>query len=147
MFQRMRDDLFQGLPNVFGIADDILIAWFDDMGSDHNATWSKALGICRQASLKLNIDKCLFRCTSKTFFSEVISWSSVSPYPKKVQPLMVMPPPKCKKELQSFLVILSYMSKYLQTSTKVFEPLGKLTSIKNGQEMVCIRVYMVRPGM
>ena len=32
MFLTRIDKLFQGLPNVFGIADDILIAGFDDLG-------------------------------------------------------------------------------------------------------------------
>ena len=36
-----KDKLFQGLPNVFGIADDILIVGFDGMDRDHNATLDK----------------------------------------------------------------------------------------------------------
>ena len=50
MFQRKKDELFQGLPNVFGIVDNILIAEFDDMGRDHDATLYKVLRICRQTS-------------------------------------------------------------------------------------------------
>ena len=34
MFQRKINKLFQGLPNVLGIADDILIAEFDNTGKD-----------------------------------------------------------------------------------------------------------------
>ena len=51
------DELFQGLPSVFGISDDILIAGFNDMGRDYDATLNKVLRICRQASLQLNKDK------------------------------------------------------------------------------------------
>ena len=36
MFQRKIDELLQGLFNVFGIADNILIAGFGDLGRDHN---------------------------------------------------------------------------------------------------------------
>ena len=46
MLQRKIDKLFQGLPNVFGIADDILIAGFDDLSRDYNATLDKAFRIC-----------------------------------------------------------------------------------------------------
>ena len=44
MFQREIDGLFQGLPNVPGIAYDILIAGFDDMCRDHVRcyTWQGA---------------------------------------------------------------------------------------------------------
>ena len=44
-----------------GIADDILIVGFNDMGRDHDTILNKVLRICRQASLKLNNDKCLLR--------------------------------------------------------------------------------------
>ena len=44
--QRKIDEIFQGFSNVFGIADDIVIAGFDDLGRDHNATLEKVLRIC-----------------------------------------------------------------------------------------------------
>ena len=34
-------ELFGGMPNVFSIADDILIAGFDEQGKDHDATLDK----------------------------------------------------------------------------------------------------------
>ena len=64
MFHRRTDQLFQGLLNVFGIADEILIAGFSDLGRDHDATLAKVLRICRKANLKLNKDKYFCRCTS-----------------------------------------------------------------------------------
>ena len=61
MFQKKIDELFSGMPNVFSIADDILIACFKEQGRHHYATLDKVLGICRQTNLKLNKAKCLFR--------------------------------------------------------------------------------------
>ena len=58
MFQKKIDELFSGMPNVFGIADDILIAGFNELGRDHDAILDKVLSICRQETLKLNEDKC-----------------------------------------------------------------------------------------
>ena len=55
--QRKIGELFHGLHNVFGIADDILIAGFDDFGRHHNEIVDKVLEICRKANLK---DKCHF---------------------------------------------------------------------------------------
>ena len=46
--------------NVFGIANDILIAGFDEWGKDHDETLEKGLRICRLAKLKLTKDKYLF---------------------------------------------------------------------------------------
>ena len=100
------------------------------MGRDHNATLNKVLRICREVNLKFNIDKCLFRYTSIPFLSEVISGSSVSPDPRKVQALIAMPQHKGKKELQSFLGIINYLSTFSPMTAEVYESLWKITSVK-----------------
>ena len=94
-FRKKTDELFHGLPNVFGIADDICIVGFDKVGRNHDATLDKVLRICRQVNLKLNRDKFLFWWTDIPFSGEVISWSGGSPDSRKVQALMTMPPLKC----------------------------------------------------
>ena len=50
MFQKKIDEIFSGMPNVFGITDIILIADFDEQGRDHIATLDRVLKICRQAN-------------------------------------------------------------------------------------------------
>ena len=70
-----------GMPTVFSIADDILIAGFNEIGIGHNATLDKVPRICREANL--NKEKCLFRFTSIPFFGEIISRDSVSQTPGK----------------------------------------------------------------
>ena len=88
------------------------------------------LRICRKASLKLNKYKCLFRCTSIPFFREILLWYVVSPYPRKVQALMNIPLSKSNKELQPFLGILNYLSKFLPVTAEVCEPWWKLSQVK-----------------
>ena len=38
MFQRKFNEIANDLPNVFGIADDILVAGYDTDGKDHDDT-------------------------------------------------------------------------------------------------------------
>ena len=38
MFQRAIDEIFKDLPNVYGIADDILVVGYDIDGKDHDDT-------------------------------------------------------------------------------------------------------------
>ena len=38
IFQKKIEEIFKGLPNVFGIADNILIVGYDAEGRDHNTT-------------------------------------------------------------------------------------------------------------
>ena len=42
MFQKI-DELFSGIPNLFGIADVILIAGLYEQGKDHSETLDKVL--------------------------------------------------------------------------------------------------------
>ena len=47
----------------------------------------------RNVDIKLNKDKCHFKCTSVLFFEEVISRIGVQPDPQKLKVLTDMPPP------------------------------------------------------
>ena len=71
IFQRNIDKLFQGLSNVFGIADGIPIAWFNDLGKDHDPTLDKVLRICSKANLKLN-RQMLLQVYQHHLFREII---------------------------------------------------------------------------
>ena len=103
IFQRKIDKIFKELPNVFSIANDILVVGYGADDKDHEETLQRVLQICTQVNLKLNKDKCHFRCTSVPFFGEIILQHGVKPDPRKLKALMEMPPPKNKKELQLFL--------------------------------------------
>ena len=47
MFQKKKDEVLSGMSNVFGIADDILIAVFDKQWKDHDETLEKVLWLWR----------------------------------------------------------------------------------------------------
>ena len=50
MFQKKIDELFSGIPNIFSIDYDILIADFDEQGKDHNKTLEKVPWVCTQTT-------------------------------------------------------------------------------------------------
>ena len=43
MFQPKIDEMFNDIPNAFGIGDDILIIGYDNDGTEHNETVCKVL--------------------------------------------------------------------------------------------------------
>ena len=65
-----------------------------------------------------------FQMHQHSSLGEIISWNGVSPNLRKVQTLRDMPP-KYKMELQSFLDILNYLSKFSPVTAEVCEPLWK----------------------
>ena len=48
---------------------------------------------------------------------------------RKLKALRNMPPPKLKKELQTFLRIMNYFRKFSQMTAEVCKPLRQLTSV------------------
>ena len=63
------------------------------------------------------------------FFSEVVLRDGMQPdleRPRKISTLMKMQAPKNKKEQQTFLGIINYLSKFSHDTSEVCEPLGKL---------------------
>ena len=80
MFQHKIDEIFNDMPNVFGIADDILVMRYDKNGADHGKAVHGVLRQCQDVNLKLNKEKCHFRCTSILFLGEVVSREGVQPY-------------------------------------------------------------------
>ena len=118
------------MPNVFGIADDILVIGYDKDGTGHDEAVYKVYNQCQEVNLKVNKEKCHFRCTSIPRFGEVVSWQGVQPDPQKVRALTQMPVPKNKKELQAFLGIINCLNKFFPGMPEVCKPLRKLTSSK-----------------
>ena len=123
MFQHKIDEIFNDMPNVFGIADDILVVGYDNNGRDHDETVCKVLQTCSKVKLKLNKDKCHLRCTSVPFFREVILRNGLQPNLPKIKALMDMSPPNNKRQLQAFLGIINYLGKISPGTVAVCDPL------------------------
>ena len=85
MFQCKIDKIFMDMPNVFGIADDILVIGYDKNRADHDEAVYSVLRWCQDVNLKLNKEKCHFRCTSIPFFGEVVSREGIQPDLQKVR--------------------------------------------------------------
>ena len=122
MFQCKIDEIFNDMPNIFGITNDILVIGYNKDGTDHDAAVHKVLRQCKEVNLKLNKDKCHFRCTSIPFFGKVISREGIQPDPQKIKALTDMLAPKNKKELQAFLGIINYLGKFSPDTADVCDP-------------------------
>ena len=111
------------MPNVFGIADDILIIGYDKDRVDHDEAVYRVLRQCQEVNLKLNKDRYHFRCTSILFFGKVVSREGIQPDPQKVKTLTDMLVPKNKREPQAFLSIINYLGKFSPGMAEVCKPL------------------------
>ena len=53
MFQCKIDETFNDIPNVFGIADNILVIGYDKNGTDHDETVYNVLKCCQDVNFKI----------------------------------------------------------------------------------------------
>ena len=93
------------------------------MGTDHDEAVCNVLRQCQDVNLKLNKDKCHFRCMSIPFFGKVVSREGIQPDTQKISALTKMPAPRNKRELQAFLGIINYLGKFSPGTAEVCEPL------------------------
>ena len=57
MFQCKIDEIFNDMPNVFGITDNILVIGYDEDRAHHDEVVYNVLRQCQEVNLKLNKDK------------------------------------------------------------------------------------------
>ena len=71
-----------------------------------------------------------FQMYAGSIFGESMSRNGVKPDPQKLKAMMEIPPPKNKKELQTFLGIINYLSGFSPSIADTCKALKQLTSVK-----------------
>jgi len=124
MFQKKIDETYHDMNFVTGIADDLVIMGYDD--EDHDRNMKQFLDRTREKGIKLNPEKCIFKCTKIPFFGMVTGENGLEPDPKKVQAILDMKRPENKKDLQSYLGMVNYLARFSPYIAELSIPLRDL---------------------
>ena len=130
VFQRKLDQCFGHLQNVIVIADDIIIVGKQPNHKDHNIALTKLLNTARKCNVHLNYNKLQYKQKEVDFFGEtymVDRWKSAQ---TKVKAIQEMPHPQCKKQVQSFIGMVNYLSKFSARLSELVEPICELSKEK-----------------
>ena len=91
-----------------------MTCWYgEEKTEQHDVRCRQVLDRCRERNLKLNKDKCRFRVSEVSYVGHVLSADGVKPDPLKVEAIRAMPPPGDREELQRFLGVVTYLSKFI----------------------------------
>ena len=126
VFQRKVDETFGDIPEVTGIADDIVVVGYQEDGKDHDANLKAVLQRARETGIKLNPDKLKVKCKKIPFFGNIIGASGLEPDPFKLDTINKMTAPKDVKELQTFLGLATYLQRFTPHLSKLAAPLRDL---------------------
>ena len=124
IYQRKMSTLLDGLDGVIVYMDDILI--FGETEKLHDEVLKKVLSIISRVGLKLNKEKCIFNATEVEFLGHTIGKFGISVSSSKVETINELLPPKNVKELQRFLGMVNFLTKYISNAQVILAPLNQL---------------------
>ena len=127
IFQRKLDKCIGDIENVYCIADDIMIVGYEQDHKDNDEAMTKLLQHVEKCNLIFNYDKIQYKQKEVTFFGETYTATGRKPNPGKVQAIATMKQAVNKKDLQSFLGLCQYLTKFTLELANLSEPPRFLT--------------------
>ena len=108
-FQMKMDQILEQVDGAIGITDDVVVY----AKSEEHKILHRHMQITTENGLVFNSTKCKIKSKSISFFRMIYSENGVSPDPEKLKHLQNMTYPTCKKELQEFLGLITYLSPFI----------------------------------
>ena len=94
---------------------------------DHDVALTHLLESARKCNIRLNFDKLQYKKTEVDFFGETYITDGCKPAQNKVSAITEMPLLTCKKQVQSFLGMVNYLSKFSVRLSECVEPIRGLS--------------------
>ncbi|XP_033099920.1 uncharacterized protein K02A2.6-like [Anneissia japonica] len=124
-FQHIVSEVISDIEGAINISDDIFI--FGLNTEIHDKYLHEVLTRLNSNGLTANLAKCEFNKERMEFFGLIFSKHGVEVDPKKVKAVTDMNEPSNVTEIQSFLGITNYCSRFIKKYSTITEPLRQLT--------------------
>lgn len=125
IFQRVMEDVLNGISNVVVYIDDILIFAADEETLER--TTNQVLAALRENKLTLNDEKCEYRKEKLSFLGHTVSKDGLDIDEKKVESIRKFKRPKSASELKSFLGLATYVSQFIPKFADMTDVLWKVS--------------------
>ena len=130
VFQRQLDQYFGKIDQVIVIADDIMVIGKQHNDKDCDIALTNLLETARRCNIRLNFYKLQYKKTEVDFFGETFTIDGYRPPQSKVSVIVEMLPPTCKKQVQSFIGMVNYLSNFSVRLSELVEPIRELSKDK-----------------
>ena len=125
VFQHRLDEIFKDIPNVAGIADDILICGSSDI--DHDLSFINMLEACRLNNVALNSGKLQFKQEKINFYGHTLTEKGLQPAEDKLQAIKNIKVPENTAELLTILEMINYLNRFSVKHANYTATLRELT--------------------
>ena len=130
VFQRILHQCLGHLQNVIVITDDIMVIGKETNHKDHDLALTTLLNTARKCNIHLNCEKLQYKQKEVEFFGETYTVDGHKPVQSKIKAIQEMPAPQCKKQVQSFIGMVNYLSKFSARLSELAEPIRDLCKEK-----------------
>ena len=124
IFQCFISQVLSGVPNTICYMDDVLV--LTKTQNEHLDALDKVFTALQGAGVKLNSGKSCYFTSSVEYLGHVLSNEGARPNPLKVQAILEAPCPSNVKEVQSFVGLCTYYSRFIPNFSSAFAPLYAL---------------------
>ncbi|PIK38685.1 hypothetical protein BSL78_24481 [Apostichopus japonicus] len=100
VFHRVVKEIFEGIDRVESYMDDFLV--LGRTKDEHDTRLRNVLQRARENNFKLNGKKCKFAQTEIKYLGHILSRDGLKPDDSKVEAVLGMPTPQCKKDVERF---------------------------------------------
>ena len=119
IFQRKLDSIFLHLENAMIIADNIMAIGYQEDELDHDIAFMKLLETTKKNNIKLNFNKIQYK--QKEFLVNLHTTQGCKSSNTKVKAITGMPKPVNLKDIQTFLGMVQYLSKFSPRIAEIAE--------------------------
>ena len=124
LFQRVMDEILQGVPSCVCKQDDILIGGRDE--EENLKILEDVLTRLGRHNVHLKLEKCQFLKPRVVYLGFEFDATGIRPVESKIDAVRNAPTPKNVSELKSFLGMIQYYHAFLPNLASILEPLHAL---------------------
>ena len=124
LFQLKCNEIFEGLPGVTAIVDDILI--YGRTREEHDRNLQSVLDRAREKGIRFNPEKCTIGVNEVPFFGNIITDKGLKADPSKIEAILKLEVPDSREKLERFLGMVNYLSKLAPNLSEITSPLRSL---------------------
>ena len=124
LFQMKCHEIFEGLPGMTAIVDDILI--YGRTREEHDRNLRSVLDRAREKGIRFNPEKCTIGVNQVPFFGHILSDKGLIADPSKIEAILKLEVPDSRPKLERFLGMVNYLSKFAPHLAEITSPLRSL---------------------
>lgn len=128
-FQRKMDEILESLPGLVTLVDGVLVT--GTTKEEHDRNLKAALDRATEKGPRLNPEKLEIGVQEVDYFGHIISSEGIKPDPQKVKANESMKTPADRKELETIMGMVTYLSKFAPHLAETTKPLRDMLKSEN----------------